>query len=77
MDYASAIERIYEHIENGHVDKAVMGCIRVARHLKDYLSAATFLREMYPTKKEVARAIYTTIRITSRKKRNNSSGKHR
>src|SRR5881275_1659307 len=57
MDYAATIDRIYEHIENGHVDKAVMGCVRVARHLKDYLSAATFLREMYPTKKEVARVL--------------------
>jgi hypothetical protein len=58
MDYAKVIDRIYEHIENGHVDKAVMGCLRIARHLKDYLYAAVFLREMYPNKKELVRVLY-------------------
>ena len=59
MDYEASIEHIYEHLENGHVDKAVMGsgCLRLARHLKDHLSAATFLRELYPGKHEVARVL--------------------
>jgi hypothetical protein len=30
MDYENAIARIYEHLENDHVEKAVMGCLRVA-----------------------------------------------
>lgn len=55
MDYAAIINRVYEHIENGHVDKAIMGCLRIARHLKDYLYAAVFLREMYPSRQELAR----------------------
>ena len=58
MDYTAAIENVYEHIENEHVDKAVMGCLRIARHLKDYLYAAIFLREMYPNKREVIHALY-------------------
>jgi hypothetical protein len=58
MDYANAINRVYEHIENGHVDKAVMGCLRIARNLKDYLYAAIFLREMYPGNKEFSRVLY-------------------
>ena len=55
MDYTAAIERVYEHIENGHIDKAVMGCLRIARHLNDYLYAAIFLREMRPDKREFNR----------------------
>lgn len=58
MDYANAINRVYEHIENGHVDKAVMGCLRIARHLKDYLYVAIFLRELYPSKREFVRVLY-------------------
>jgi hypothetical protein len=58
MDYENAIARVYEHLENDHVEKAVMGCLRVARATKDYLNAAIFLRELYPNKMEVARALY-------------------
>ena len=58
MDYARAIERVYEHIENDHVDKAVMVCLRIARSLQDYLYAAVFLREMYPSKRELIRVLY-------------------
>jgi len=46
MDYAAAIERVYDHLENDHVDKAVMTCLRIARNLQDFLYAAVFLREM-------------------------------
>jgi hypothetical protein len=61
MDYDKAIARIYEHLEEDHVEKAVMGCLRVARATKDYLNAAIFLREMYPNKQEVVRALYDDI----------------
>ena len=58
MDYAAAIERVYDHLENDHVDKAVMTCLRIARNLQDYLYAAIFLREMYADKREVIRVLY-------------------
>ena len=58
MDCAIIIERVYEHIENGHIDKAAMGCLRIARHLKDYLYTAIFLREIYPNNKELIRILY-------------------
>ncbi len=61
MNYESAIERVYEHIEIGHVDKAVMGCLRIAQHLRDYLYAAVFLREMHPNPKEVMRVLYDDV----------------
>lgn len=57
MDYTREIACVYKHIDNGHVDKAVMGCLRIARHLKDYFYAAVFLREVCPNKKEVARVL--------------------
>lgn len=58
MDYATAIQRVYEHIEKGHVDKAVMGCLRIARHLKDHLYTLVFLREMNPNNAELARVLH-------------------
>lgn len=58
MNIDATIARIYEHLENDHVEKAVMACLRVARHTKDYVNSAIFLRELYPNKNEVIRAIY-------------------
>lgn len=58
MDYKAAIERVYQHLEDGHIDKAVMTCLRIARNLNDYLYAAIFLREMYPVDREFMRILY-------------------
>ena len=58
MDYNTAIKRVYDYIENDDVDKAVMACLRIARHAKDYLHAAVFLCELYPSKKERMRILY-------------------
>ena len=61
MDYIAAIERVYEHVENDQVDKAVMTCLRISRNLHDHLYAAAFLREMYPNKREWMRIFYDDI----------------
>lgn len=61
MDYEQAVTRIYEHLENDQVEKAVMACLRVARSTKDFLNAAIFLRELYPSKNEVVHALYDDI----------------
>jgi hypothetical protein len=61
MDYEKGVARIYEHLENDHVEKAVMACLRIARAAKDHLNAAIFLRELYPDKNEVVRALYDDI----------------
>lgn len=58
MDHAAVIERVYEHLENGHVEKAVMACVRLARNLNDYMNAAIFLRELYPDKQQFGRVFY-------------------
>ncbi len=58
MDYAAAIKQIYAHLESDHVDKAVMACLRIARSLQDYLYAAVFQYELYPSKRELIRVLY-------------------
>ena len=61
MDYAAAIERVYDHLENDHVDKATMTCLRIARNRQDYLYSAVFLREMYPNRRECMRILMDDI----------------
>jgi len=58
MDYDDALARIFEHVEKDQIERAVMGCIRVARSTRDYLSAAIFLRELHPGRNELIRALY-------------------
>jgi hypothetical protein len=61
MDLNAVIARIHEHLEEDHVESAVMACLRVARAAKDHVHAAIFLRELYPDKNEVVRALYDDI----------------
>jgi hypothetical protein len=57
MDYASTIERVYEHVENGHVENAALACLRLARVGQDYLNAAIFLRELHGDKQQFKRLL--------------------
>lgn len=61
MDYDKALTHVYEHVEEDEVEKAVMGCLRVALSGKDYLNAAVFMRELYPDRNEIARVLYDDI----------------
>jgi len=58
MNHQETINRIYEHLESDHAEKAVMGCLRLARSVNDHLSVAIFMRELYPDKHEVGRALF-------------------
>lgn len=58
MDFAHAVARILEHLENDKVEAATMACLRVARSAQDHLSAAYFLRELTPRREEVARMLF-------------------
>src|SRR4051812_40382089 len=58
MDFAQAVTRIFDHLENDKVEAATMACLRAARTAQDHLNAAIFLRELYPKKEEVARTLY-------------------
>jgi hypothetical protein len=62
MDYAAAIKTVYDHLDNDHVDKAVMMCLRIARNLQDFLYAAVFVREMQPNDKECTRILVDDTR---------------
>jgi hypothetical protein len=58
MDYRAAINRVYDHLEENRVDKAVMTCLRIARNLRDHMYTAVFLRELYPVNREFLRVLY-------------------
>lgn len=58
VDYQPIIERVFDHVENDQIDKAVTGCLRISRNLGDFLNAAIFLREFYPNREDFARTLY-------------------
>jgi hypothetical protein len=58
MNLETALVRIHDHLENDRVENAVMACLRLARATKDHFNAAIFLRELYPNKSEIARALH-------------------
>lgn len=48
MNKQAWIERIYDHVETGAVDKATMACLRLSRHIGDTFNTVMFLRELNP-----------------------------
>lgn len=48
MDEHTLIERIYDHVESGVVDKSTLACLRLARKIGDSFNVVVFLRELYP-----------------------------
>ncbi len=62
MDYQAEIKNVYQHLEDDHIDKAVMTCLRIARSLQDFLYVAVFLREMQPNKAEFTRILHDDIK---------------
>lgn len=58
MNTTTLLERVFDHVENGDVDKAVRTSLRVSRHIGDYMNTAIFLRELIDDKTEIARVIY-------------------
>lgn len=58
MQPADLLSRIFDHVENGEVDKAVRASLRLSRHIGDYMSTATFLRELIDSKDEISRVLF-------------------
>ena len=58
MDEQALIERILDHVECGEVDKAVIGCLRLARKVNDKFNAIMFLRELYPEKEGLSEPFF-------------------
>jgi len=53
MDEHTLIERVYDHVESGAVDKAAVACLRLARKVGDSFSVIIFLRELYPDRHQL------------------------
>src|SRR5665213_565469 len=70
MDYSAIIERVYDHLENDHVEKAVMACLRLARHTQDHLNATLFLHELYADKEQTNRVFYEdTVKLNDEQRK--------
>jgi hypothetical protein len=58
MSPEELINRIFDHVEAGDVDKAVRTSLRLSRHIGDHMSTALFLRELIDDRKEIARVLF-------------------
>lgn len=56
------IERIYDHVENDDVDKAVFACLRLSRSIGDIFNTLLFLKELHPDKKQSDQAFYEEVK---------------
>jgi hypothetical protein len=56
------IERIYDHVENDDVDKAVFACLRLSRSIGDVFNTLLFLKELRPDKKQSDQAFYDEVK---------------
>ncbi len=61
-DRQKLIERIYDHIENDDVDKAVFACVRLSRSIGDVFNTVLFLKELRPDKKQSNQAFYDEVK---------------
>lgn len=52
------INRIFDHVENGDIDKAVFACVRLSRNIGDIFNTIIFLRELYPDKSQFSQAFF-------------------
>jgi dsDNA-binding SOS-regulon protein len=58
MNTNELVQRIFDHVENGDVDKAVRASLRLSRQIGDYMNTAIFLHELIDDRTEIARVIY-------------------
>ena len=64
------LSRIFDHVENGDVDKAVRASLRLSRQISDYMNTALFLRDLVDDKNEIFRVLSddtSHLRETSQK----------
>ncbi len=52
------INRVYDYVEAGEIDKAVFACLRLSRNMNDPFNIIIFLRELYPDRKQLTTAFY-------------------
>lgn len=51
------VQRIYDYVEQGEIDKAVRTSLRLSRHIGDHMNTALFLRELVDDKHEITRVL--------------------
>lgn len=56
------IERIYDHVENDDVEKAVFASLRLSRSVGDVFNTLLFLKELRPDKKQSDQAFYDEVK---------------
>lgn len=56
--HSELLQRIFDHVERGDVDKAVRTSLRLSRHIGDHMNTALFLRELLDDRTEIARVLH-------------------
>jgi hypothetical protein len=56
--HTELIQRIFDHVENGDVDKAARAALRLSRQIGDHINTAIFLHELVGDREEIIRVIY-------------------
>lgn len=67
MKCSDLIEKVYDHLDRDDIEKAVMTCIRIARHLHDYYSTILFFRELYPDKRQIQQNFFNETQTLTEK----------
>lgn len=63
MDSRKAlIDRIFDHVENDDVDKAVFACVRLSRSVGDVFNTLLFLKELRPDKNQADQIFYDEVK---------------
>lgn len=68
MEAIELVESIYDHVEAGEPDKAVVACLRLARKLGDTFNVVMFLRELYPDRHQLRLAFFEETRHLSKER---------
>jgi hypothetical protein len=55
--HSELTQRIFDHVENGDVDKAVRASLRLSRQIGDHINTALFLRELIDDQHEITRVL--------------------
>lgn len=58
MQHHQLLERIFDHVERGDVEKATRACLRLSRQIGDHMSTALFLHELVEDKMEIMRVLF-------------------
>jgi hypothetical protein len=61
MNFSRLISEGYDQLKQSRADLAVSTCLRLARHTKDYLNVAVFLREIHDNGKDFLRSFFGDV----------------